>query len=70
MSEGGLRIPLSLPWLFGEVAMIRETLDALSIRVNQLERAHNRLAHFCGMATESTTIDQDNWAKNEMGGRE
>ena len=41
-------------------------LDALSIRVNQLERAHNRLAHFCGHATAGTTVGQDNWT--ETGG--
>ena len=40
-------------------------LDALSIRVNQLERAHNRLAHYVGHATAGTTVGQDNWAEGQ-----
>ena len=43
-----------------------QKLDALSVRVNQLELAHNRLAHFCGCAAGGTPVGQDNWA--ETGG--
>lgn len=48
---------------------LQAQIDALSVRLNQLEKAHNRLCHLCGKATTGTgtTIDQDNWAKNEMG---
>ena len=38
-------------------------LEALSIRVNQLELAHNRLCHFVGHTTDANTIDRDMGAK-------
>lgn len=52
-----------------QVAFMRnvdEELTKLSVRLNDLEKAHNRLAHYVGHATEGNTIDRDMGAKNEM----
>ena len=65
MSEKALRDMIDL--VHCRVDSLRDDLDALSIRVNQLELAHNRLCHFVGGATEDTTIDRDNGAVNDMG---
>lgn len=44
-----------------EIALLQKDFEALSIRVNQLERVVNRLSHWCSAAIEGTTIDLDNW---------
>ena len=65
MSEKALRDMIDL--VHCRVDLLRDDLDALSIRVNALEKAHNRLCHFVGYATHANTIDRDNGAVNEMG---
>ena len=65
MSEKALRDMIDL--VHCRVDSLRDDLDALSIRVNALEKAHNRLCHFVGGTTEGTTIDRDMGGKNDMG---
>lgn len=67
MSEVVL-MPTKEEELWGAIYMLGKNLDALSLRINDLEKAHNRLAHYVGHATEGNTIDRDMGAKNEMGG--
>lgn len=66
MSEVVL-IPSEEEKLWGAVYLLRKDFEALSIRLNQLERVVNRLSHWCSAAVEGTTIDHDMWAINEMG---
>ena len=58
-----LELEARLDALSKQVEGLEATTGSLSIRLGQLEKAHNRLAHFCGQATESTTVGQDNWAE-------
>ena len=49
-----------------KIALLRKDFEALTLRVNELEKAHNRLAHFVGFAFDATTIDRDTGATNKM----
>ena len=49
--------------LENEFCALQWGLEALALRVNALEKAHNRLAHYVGHATGGTTVGQDNWAE-------
>ena len=46
-----------------QVEGLEATTGSLFIRLVQLERAHNRLAHLCGHSMNATTVGQDNWAE-------
>ena len=58
-----LELETRLDALSKQVGGLEATTDSLFIRLGQLEKAHNRLAHFCGHATGSTTVGQDNLAE-------
>jgi hypothetical protein len=59
-------VPSEEEKLWEAIYLLRKDFEALSIRVNQLERVVNRLSHWCSAAVEGTTIDHDMWQKNEM----
>lgn len=62
-SEQESAAEFNLRLLEQKVSELTDDLEALSIQVNALEKAHNRLAHYVGHVTEANTIDRDMGAK-------